>query len=66
MYLHNSETGVYLREATIAETLKSIEAQWRDDGKGIITVDGIKCLVNGNIKPIKLSEQDRKSMRIGK
>ena len=39
------DTGEYIREATPAERLASIDAAHWDGGGGVITVDGVRCYV---------------------
>ena len=47
MKLHNYETGDFIRTATTEELKRSIDAATRDGGAGVITVDGVRCYVEG-------------------
>lgn len=46
--LNNYETGETIREATLEEMLRSIEAGQVDGGAGVIEVDGVRCYVDGD------------------
>lgn len=43
--LRDYDTGEYIREATPAERMASIDAASWDGGGGVITVDGVRCYV---------------------
>lgn len=47
--LNNYETGETIREATIDELCRSVEAASRDGGAGVIEVDGVRCYVDGDM-----------------
>src|SRR5690606_33646147 len=46
--LNNYGTGETIREATMEEMLRSIEAAANDGGAGVIEVDGVRCYVDGD------------------
>lgn len=47
MKLHNYETGDFIRMATLAEYESSVAASKIDGGAGVITIDGVRCYVDG-------------------
>lgn len=47
MKLHNYETGDYIRIATLDEYKLSVAASKCDGGAGVITVDDVRCYVEG-------------------
>lgn len=47
MKLHNYETGDFIRVATLDEYKLSVAASKIDGGAGVITVDGVRCYVQG-------------------
>src|SRR5690606_28269925 len=47
--LNNYETGETIREATLEELLRSVEAGQTDGGAGVIEVDGVRCYVDGDL-----------------
>lgn len=47
--LNNYETGETIREATLEELLRSVEAGQTDGGAGVIEVDGVRCYVEGDL-----------------
>lgn len=47
MKLHNYETGDFIRVATLDEYKLSVAASKIDGGAGVITVDGVRCYVEG-------------------
>lgn len=49
MELRDYETGNFIREATRKELEKSIDASRNDGGAGVITVDGVRCYVTGEL-----------------
>jgi hypothetical protein len=44
-YLYDHKTGAMIRPATAEEERKSREASMRDNGEGVIMVDGRRCYV---------------------
>lgn len=47
MKLHNYETGDFIRVAILDEYKLSVAASKIDGGAGVITVDGVRCYVEG-------------------
>lgn len=47
MTLHNYETGESIRPATLDEYKLSVAASKCDGGAGVITVDNVRCYVEG-------------------
>ena len=52
MRLYNYETGEFIRPATADELKRSIDASTRDGGAGVITIDGVRCYVLGDVEEV--------------